>query len=50
MFGQPIKLSDTPAVVDRVANRVGEHTDSVLAELAGYSSETIDGLRARGVV
>lgn len=50
MFGQPIKLSDTPAVVDRVANRVGEHTDAVLAGLAGYSAETIDGLRARGVV
>ena len=50
MFGQPIKLSETPAVADRVANRLGEHTDAVLTELAGYSADRIDDLRGRGVV
>ncbi len=50
MFGQPIKLTATPADPARVANRMGEHTDVVLGGLLGYERERIDGLRARGVV
>ncbi|WP_226831313.1 CaiB/BaiF CoA transferase family protein [Brevibacterium sp. FME17] len=50
MFGQPIKLSETPAVTNRVANRLGEHTDAVLAEVAGYDAKTIEDLKESGVV
>ncbi|MFB2586441.1 CaiB/BaiF CoA transferase family protein [Herbiconiux liukaitaii] len=50
MFGQPVKLSATPADPTRVANRMGEHSDIVLEGLAEYSPERIAGLRERGVV
>ena len=35
--------------IERRPPTAGEHTDEVLQEL-GYSSSTIDGMRARGVV
>ncbi|AYF97883.1 CaiB/BaiF CoA transferase family protein [Protaetiibacter intestinalis] len=50
MFGQPIKLSATPATPARTANRMGEHADIVLAGLAGYDAERIAVLRADGVI
>ncbi|MBM7245148.1 CoA transferase [Rhodococcus fascians] len=50
MFGQPIKMGVTPATPARRANGLGEHTDSVLAGLAGYSAERIADLRNGGVV
>jgi CoA:oxalate CoA-transferase len=50
MFGQPVKLSVTPAHVAKAANRIGEHSDLVLEGLAGYSPEKIAGLRERGVI
>lgn len=50
MVGQPIKLSRTPAMPDRVANRIGEHTDAVLKDFAGYSDDHIAKLREGGVI
>ena len=50
MFGQPIKLSATPATPDRRANRVGEHADVVLTGVAGYDIERIAALREAGVI
>ncbi|OZE78273.1 CoA transferase [Rhodococcus sp. 15-649-2-2] len=50
MFGQPIKMGVTPANPARRANGLGEHTDSVLAGLVGYSPERIADLRNGGVV
>jgi crotonobetainyl-CoA:carnitine CoA-transferase CaiB-like acyl-CoA transferase len=50
MFGQPIKLSATPADPARVANRPGEHAGEVLARFAGYDPERIAELRERGVI
>lgn len=50
MFGQPIKLSETPAVAGRRANRIGEHTDIVLQALAGYSADRLAELRETGVI
>lgn len=50
MFGQPIKLSATPAHPGRVANRLGEHSDAVLADLAGYDAARIAQLRASGAL
>lgn len=50
MFGQPIKLSATPANPARTANRLAEHAEQVLTALVGYSSERIAELREQGVL
>lgn len=50
MFGQPIKLSATPATPARVANRFAEHSDVVLTALAGYDAERLAALRASGAL
>lgn len=50
MFGQPIKLSATPATPARTANRLAEHADHVLATFAGYGAQRIADLRAAGVL
>ncbi|WP_119696358.1 CaiB/BaiF CoA transferase family protein [Microbacterium halotolerans] len=50
MFGQPIKLSATPSSPGRTANRLAEHADEVLADLAGYDGERIAALRDAGVL
>lgn len=50
MFGQPIKLSATPATPARVANRFAEHSDVVLTALAGYDAERLAELRASGAL
>lgn len=50
MFGQPIKLSATPATPARTANRLAEHADKVLTTFAGYSPERIAELRGAGVL
>jgi alpha-methylacyl-CoA racemase len=46
-LGFPIKLSRTPASVERPAPALGEHTADVLAE-AGYSAEEIHALEESG--
>lgn len=48
-LGNPLHLSATPARVDRVPPRLGEHGKDVLAEI-GYDAERISGLRERGVL
>ena len=47
--GCPIKLSDSPAVVQRPP-QLGEHTAELLSELCGVSADEIAKLRERGVV
>ena len=44
------KLTDTPGGVRWPGPTLGEHTDAVLAEVAGISAEAVEGLRAKGVV
>jgi formyl-CoA transferase len=44
------RLSDTPGGVRWPGPALGEHTDAVLAQVAGLSAEAIEGLRARGVI
>lgn len=50
MFGQPIKLSLTPATPARTANRFAEHADRVLTTFAGYDATRIEALREAGVL
>lgn len=50
MFGQPVKLSATPADTSHPSGRLGEHTDLVLGALAGYDTDRIELLRAAGAV
>jgi CoA:oxalate CoA-transferase len=50
MFGQPVKLSATPATPARPANRFAEHADAVLVAVAGYDPGRIAALREAGVL
>jgi len=44
IVGSPFHLSETPGTVDAPAPRLGEHTEQVLREVLGYSSERIKEL------
>jgi crotonobetainyl-CoA:carnitine CoA-transferase CaiB-like acyl-CoA transferase len=48
-LANPLHLSATPARVDRVPPRLGEHGEEVLAEI-GYDAGRISGLREQGVL
>ena len=48
--GFPYKLSQTPAQLRLAPPRLGEHTEEVLVQVAGYSSASVDQLRGRGVI
>ncbi len=52
--GSPLKTAiragDAPAIPDTRAPALGEHTDRVLREIAGYSPEKIAALRDSGVI
>jgi crotonobetainyl-CoA:carnitine CoA-transferase CaiB-like acyl-CoA transferase len=48
--GTPIKLLATPGYVAAPGPLLGEHTDSVLRRLLGYSDDTIAQLKAERVV
>ena len=45
--GMPIKLSDSPARIER-SPLLGEHTDEVLKEVLGYDETKIASLRRAG--
>ena len=47
--GCPIKLSDSPASVER-SPLLGEHTDEILEDVLGYSGDEIREIRASGAV
>jgi len=48
--GFPYKMSQTPAALHRPPPLLGEHTEEVLIELLGYSSEQVALLRERKVI
>ena len=50
LLGTPLKLSDTPGAVRTPPPLLGEHTDAVLANDLGFTSEQVASLRAKGVV
>ncbi len=47
--GCPLKLSDSPVEVE-TSPALGEHTDDVLRELAGYDATEIEEARAAGAI
>lgn len=48
--GVPLRFSDTPASVSSSAPELGQHTDEVLARIAGLSDDEIASLRGQGVL
>ena len=47
--GMPVKLSDSPARVER-SPLLGEHTEEILTKVLGYSADEIDAIRASGAI
>jgi formyl-CoA transferase len=47
--GNPIKLSDSPADVQR-SPLLGEHTEEVLREVVGLNDEEIQAARQQGAI
>ena len=47
--GNPIKLSDSPADVQR-SPLLGEHTDEILSQVLGMSADEVDAAKQRGAV
>jgi formyl-CoA transferase len=45
--GMPIKMSDSPAVIQR-SPTLGEHTDEILSEVLGYDAAKVSQLKAAG--
>ncbi len=50
MAGVVPKLSRTPGSVRAVGPALGEHTDEILRDLAGFTDQTIQHLRVEGIV
>jgi len=50
MVGSPIKMSGTPVEYVRPAPMLGQHTDEVLGERLGLSTEQLGQLKAGGVI
>lgn len=50
LAGNPIKLSESPAMIKAHPPLLGEHTEEVLASLLGLKGEEIEGLRREGVI
>jgi formyl-CoA transferase len=45
--GMPIKLSDSPAKIER-SPTLGEHTEEILRQVLGYSDEQVGKLKSAG--
>jgi formyl-CoA transferase len=50
LTGFPYKLSETPAEIHRPPPMLGEHTEEVLMSLLGYSVESVNAFRSKGVI
>jgi len=49
LLGNPVKLSATPARIDKPPAHFGQHTEEILLEL-GYTTAELAGLKDRGVI
>jgi CoA:oxalate CoA-transferase len=47
--GIPVRLSETPGKVERLAPELGQHTEEVLMEICGYTWDDLAKLREEGV-
>jgi crotonobetainyl-CoA:carnitine CoA-transferase CaiB-like acyl-CoA transferase len=45
-----MRLTRTPARVERCAPTLGQHTDQILMDILGYDQERVGELRAAGVL
>src|SRR5262249_40088532 len=50
LVGVPVILNDTPGNARGRAPELGEHTETILTELLGYSWNDVAGLQERGVI
>lgn len=50
MVANPIKLSETPIEYTAAPPTLGQHTDEILADVLGYTPETIADLRGQGAL
>lgn len=50
MAGVPIKMSATPGAVERPAPTLGQHTEEILREMLGLTSQEVADLRAKKVL
>jgi crotonobetainyl-CoA:carnitine CoA-transferase CaiB-like acyl-CoA transferase len=50
LVGVPYKYSATPCGIDRAPPLLGQHTDEVLREKLGMPGDTLESLRADGIV
>jgi crotonobetainyl-CoA:carnitine CoA-transferase CaiB-like acyl-CoA transferase len=45
-----IKMSDTPCIIEMPPPQLGQHTDEVLREVAGYQDAEIKSLHERKII
>ena len=50
LTGVPIKYSETPASIRLAPPLLGQHTDEILSDVLGYSSEQVEALRRHGAI
>ena len=50
LVGFPVRLSETPANPRGHAPELGEHTETLLTEMLGYSWEDVARLKESGVI
>ncbi len=50
LVGMPIRMSDSPPAYHRAPPLLGQHTDEVLRELAGFDDDRLAALRAAGAI
>jgi crotonobetainyl-CoA:carnitine CoA-transferase CaiB-like acyl-CoA transferase len=48
--GSPLKLSETPARVERLAPLPGEHNEEILGELLGHTTDELQQWREAGII
>ena len=50
LAGIPIRYSETPGCIRRPPPLLGEHTDQVLPEVLGYTTQQVEDLRRQGTI